>query len=332
MQTVTVFGAGAVGGNVAVKLAAAGKAKVSVVARGEHLKAIQANGLTLVRDGMRTTARFVRATADPGELPPQDLIIVTLKATALPGAAHALAQLRAPGAPVLFLTNGIPWWWAHGLPASHPSAGASLDLLDPDCALRDVLGADAVLGGVIYSPNEVVEPGVIVNRARNHYVLGEPDGSASARLEAVRALFDASGIEVATHPELRREIFGKLILNASGNPVAALTRLTTRERLEDPELRALSARIIDEVMAVGAALGCPLDPDVDIAEQLDPLRAKGVRPSMLQDVLAGRPMEVDAMLGQIQVFARHAGLPCPTLDLVLALVRGLDRHLTQAKP
>ncbi|NYE26310.1 ketopantoate reductase family protein [Pigmentiphaga litoralis] len=331
MQTVTVFGAGAVGGNVAVKLATSGVAKVSVVARGEHLKAIQTRGLTLVRDGTRTTAHVEHATDDASELPPQDLVIVTLKATALSGAAEALARLRAPGAPVLFLTNGIPWWWAHGLPAAHPSSGASLDLLDPSRTLRDRLGAESVLGGVIYSPNEVIEPGVIVNRARNHYVLGEPDGSLSARLEAVRALFAAAGIEVATHTELRREIFGKLILNASGNPVAALTRLTTRERLEDTDLRDLSARIIDEVMAVGVALDCPLDPDVDIDEQLDPARVKGLRPSMLQDALAGRTMEVDAMLGQIQVFARHAGLPTPTLDVVLALVRGLNQHLAQSR-
>jgi 2-dehydropantoate 2-reductase len=327
MTTVTVFGAGAVGGNVAVRLAAAGVADVSVVARGAHLAAIRERGLTLIRDGQRTTVKPAGATDDPAQLPPQDLVIVALKATALPGAAAALAALRAPGAPVLFLTNGVPWWWSHGLPAGHPSGRASLDLLDPGRQLRDVLGADAALGGVIYSPNEVVEPGVILNRSRSRFVFGEPDGSASARLAFAGKLFRDAGMEATETDTIRREVLSKLLTNAAGNPLAALTRLTSRQRLSDPGLRDLSESLIREVLAVSAALGWPLEDSVDVEELVDPVRVNGARPSMLQDVLGGRPMEVDALLGQVQVFARAAGVATPSLDVVLPILHGLDLHL-----
>ena len=327
MTKVTVYGAGAVGGNLAVRLASAGVAEVSVVARGAHLQAIKTRGLTLRRDGQDTTAQMAHATDNPSTLEPQDLIIVTLKSASIPAVAEQLAALRKPDAPVLFLINGIPWWWNHGLPEGHAAAGASTDLLDPDRALRDRLGVEAALGGVIYSPNEVIEPGVILNRARSHFTLGEPDGSSSARMAFVRDLFESANIEVATTADIRGELLGKLVLNASGNTLAALTRLTGRERLSDPGLRALSGDLIREVFRVSAALGWPLEGTVDVEEMVDPARTKGERPSMLQDVLAGRPMEVEALLGQLLVFARAKQVPTPALDVVLVLLRGLDQSL-----
>lgn len=327
MTKVTIYGAGAVGGNVAVRLASAGVAEVAVVARGAHLEAIKTRGLTLRRDGQDTTARMAHATDDPSTLEPQDLVIVTLKSVAIPAVAAQLAALRKPEAPILFLINGIPWWWNHGLPADHPAAGASVDLLDPGRALRDTLGEKAALGGVIYSPNEVIEPGLIVNRTRSRFSLGEPDGSSSARLAFVRDLFAAANIEVSTNNDLRGEVLGKLALNASGNTLAALTRLTGLERLSNPGTRELTRTLIHEVLRVAAALGWPLDDKIDVDAMTDPKRTLGERPSMLQDVLAGRPMEVEALQGQLQVLARLKGIPTPTIDLTLTLLRGLDISL-----
>ncbi|GGX31976.1 2-dehydropantoate 2-reductase [Pigmentiphaga litoralis] len=330
MKKVTIYGAGAVGGNVAVRLASAGVADVSVVARGAHLAAIRERGLTLIHKDQRTTVRPVAATDNPADLPPQDLIIVTLKATSLPDAAPALAALRAPGAPVLFLINGIPWWWSHGLPAGHAASGVPLDLIDPNRALRDTLGADAALGGVIYSPNEVTAPGEITNKGHSRFLLGEPDGTRSPRLASTVDLFAAAGIEVSARTDLRRDIFGKLVLNVSVNPLCALTGLTARERLLEPGIRDLSRTLIHEVIAVSDASGFPVDPDLDIEALLDPERVPDARPSMLQDVLAGRPMEVDALLGQLQVLARYGEVATPALDGVLPLLQGLNRRVTQA--
>ena len=329
MKTVTIFGAGAVGGNVAVHLASAGVAEVSVVARGAHLAAIRERGLTLIQKDQRTTVRPAVATDNPADLPPQDLIIVTLKATSLPDAAPALAAQRAPGAPVLFLINGIPWWWSHGLPAGHPATTVPLDLIDPARALRDGLGADAVLGGVIYSPNEVTAPGEITNRGHSRFLLGEPDGSLSPRLTSVVDLFASAGIEVAARTDLRRDIFSKLVLNVSVNPICALTGLTARERLLEPGIRDLSRALIDEVIAVSHASGFPVDADLDVEALLDPARVPDARPSMLQDVLAGRPMEVDALLGQLQVLARDRQVATPALDGVLPLLQELNRRVTR---
>ncbi|GAA4339992.1 2-dehydropantoate 2-reductase [Pigmentiphaga soli] len=325
---VTIFGAGAVGSNVAVKLASAGVAEVSVVARGAHLAAIRERGLTLIQKGTRTTVRPAHATDDPATLPPQDLVISTLKANSLSAAAPALARLRAPDAAVLFLLNGIPWWWPHGLPAGHPAAAAPVDLLDPDGALRRELGFEAALGGVVYSPNEVIEPGVVQNHTRNQYVLGEPDGSISPRLQQAHDLFAAAGVDVSMQRDLRAELLYKLVINACSNPLCALTRLTAYQRLCDPGLRELAAQVIREVMAASEAMGWKLD--VDIEAETDPARIKGSRPSMLQDTLLGRPLEVEPMLGQMQVLARSVGVPTPALDTITVLLRGLDLHLRRA--
>jgi 2-dehydropantoate 2-reductase len=327
MKKICVFGAGAVGGNVAVKLAAAQAAEVSIVARGAHLAAIVEHGLTLRRDGAQTTVRFAHATDDPATLAPQDLVLVALKSTALPHAAGAIAALRAPDAPVVFLNNGIPWWWLHGLAAGHPTHAASLEPIDPERRLRDGLGAAAAIGAVVYSPNEVVEPGVIVNRSRNAIVLGEPDGSASARLAEIHALLATAGIEATMTGDIRGAVLAKLASNAAGNPLGALTRLTGGQRLSDPGLRDLSAKVTAEVIAVAEAMGWPLGATLDVARLLDPARLNDARPSMLQDVLAGRPMEVEALLGQLQVFARVTGVATPCVDTLLPLLRGLDLHL-----
>lgn len=321
---ICIFGAGAVGSHVAARLAAAGAGDISVVGRGAHLKAIQERGIILRQyGGDEIIGRPAVATNDPSSLPPQDLLIVALKGTALPGVAAALERLLAPGGWAVFLLNGIPWWWPQGLPGNR----GPLTLLDPEGALWNKL-RDRTLGCVVNSPNDLVEPGVVVHVGRRRFTFGEPDGAISERANRTAEVFRHGGMEAVVSPDLRREIWNKLLLNASGNTLSALTHLSPIDLGADPEQHRIMANIMRETLDVAAALGWDLRREVDadqLASRKD--RMPGVRLSMMQDVANRRPMEVDALLGQTQAFAREAGVAVPTIDVILPLLRGLDSSL-----
>ncbi len=324
-MNVCVFGTGAVGGHIATRLLAAQADEVSVVARGAMLKAMRENGLTLRSGGKEITAKPAVATDDPSALPPQDVVLVTLKAHAVPGAAAAIARLLAPQGCAVFFLNGIPWWWRHGL----PGAGGTLPLLDPEGALWAHVRPERALGCVVHSPNEMIAPGVIVHTGPNHFILGEPDGSSSARIENVVEMLKRGGIDARTSGDLRRDILQKLVNNASGNTLAALSRTDLAGLGADAGLCALSINVMHEALAVGAALGWDLRREIDV-EGLARRGKPGQRPSMLQDVLHGRPIEVEALLGQVEAFAQEKKVPVPTIGVILPLLRGLDRSLRAA--
>lgn len=333
---VCIFGAGAIGGHVAARLALAGQAEVSLVARGAHLAAIRSQGLTLRNnEGEQWHARIASATDDPASLPPQDIVLVALKSCALPPSAAAIAGLLAEDGVAVFLNNGIPWWWNHDRPDSQrqeaPDSGRStfLPLLDPDGALWRQVRPERTLGGVVYSPNEIESPGVVVHRskARNQFIFGTPRQASALqrrRLDEVAALFTASGLDGRASADLYEDIWHKLLVNVAGNPVSALTRLGTVERGSDPALRQLSFTLATEIAAIARAMGWAV-PDTLIEEAVAVGKAQSMRPSMLQDVLLARPMEVEALLGQPQAFAQQHGLATPGIDIILALMRGLDR-------
>lgn len=324
---VCIFGAGAIGGHIATRLIAAAQDEISIIARGPALQAMRTRGLTLRSGGAELHAQPAVATDSPSDLPPQDVVLVTLKATsALPAAATAIARLIAPGGCAVFMVNGIPWWWRHGMTAG----AATLDLLDPQGALWQSVKPERAVGCVVYAPTEAVEPGVLVHVGNNYLVLGEPDGGASSRLDEIVAMFGRGGVDARPSPDLRREIWRKLTQNASGNTVAALTRLDLGALGKDPGLCGISIGIMNEVLAVAAAMGWDLRGELDVgaaARRGQP----GQRPSMLQDALAARSMEVEALLGQVQVFARENGVAVPTIDVILPLLRGLDRALQQTR-
>lgn len=319
---VCVFGAGAVGGHLATRLVAAGADEVTIVARGAMLAAMRSRGLTLRSGGTELSAQLRAVTDDPSSLPPQDLILVTLKAHAVPGAASALARLVAAGGSVMFLLNGIPWWWHYGL----AGAGGALALLDPEGALWNKVKPERTLGCVVHSPNDVVAPGVIVHTGPNHLIIGEPDGTSSPRLQDALQVLRRGGVDARESSDLRRDIWQKLALNASGNTLAALTRADLGGQGADADLRMLSGRVIRETLEVAAALGWDLRAETDV-DALTRRGKPGQKPSMLQDVIQGRPVEVEALLGQVQAFARERGVAAPTLDVILPLLRGLDRSL-----
>jgi 2-dehydropantoate 2-reductase len=322
---VCVFGAGAVGGHIATRLLAAQADDIALVARGSTLAAMRERGLKL-RSGDGEIAAVPKVvTDDPSSLPPQDVVLVTLKAHAVPGAAAAISRLLAPQGCAVFFLNGIPWWWRHGL----PGAGGTLPLLDPEGALWGQVRPERALGCVVHSPNEVTEPAVIVHTGPNHFILGEPDRTQSARLESVAGVLRRGGLDARISADLRRDVLLKLMNNASGNTIAALSRTDLGGLGADDGLRALSVAVINEALAVSAALGWDLRQEVD-AEGLAGRGKPGQRPSMLQDVLQGRAIEVEALLGQVQAFAREKGVAVPTIDVILPLLRGLDRALRAA--
>lgn len=318
---ICVYGAGAIGGHVAVRLILSRAAEVSVIARGKQLAAIRERGLTLRRGSPDLTARPAAATDDPATLGPQDLVIVALKAYAVPGEAERLARLLTPDAAALFILNGIPWWWHHGL----AGPGGALPLLDPDGALWTKLGPQRALGCVVYSSNTVTAPGVVTHSGGNQWSIGEPDGSDSPRLRATVNLLKQAGFGAEASPDIRRDIWEKLVLNAAFNPICAITRLATGGVTSDRALTALATGIVEETLAVAAALGWDLRDRITA----DGILAAGGdwRPSMLHDVDNGRPVEVEAILGQTQSFARGAGVATPTIDKVLPQLRELDRTL-----
>ena len=319
---VCIFGAGAVGGNIAVRLLSAGADEISLVARGAQLRAIRSRGLTLRSGGKEITVKPKVATDDPSTLPPQDVVAVTLKAHAVPGAAAAIGRLISPQGWAVFLLNGIPWWWRHAIDTMAGATG-TLPLLDPDGALWRDVKPERSLGCVVHCPNDLIEPGVIVHTGPNHLILGEPDGTSSARLKTVSEMFTRGGIETKLSNDLRRDIWQKLALNASGNTLTALTRVDLGGLGADPDLCALSIKVMRESMEVAAAQGWDLRAEMDV-EKLARRGKPGQRPSMLQDVLAKRPMEVEALLGQIQAFARENSIATPSIDVILPLLRGLN--------
>lgn len=317
---VCIFGAGAVGGHMAARLLSANADEISLVARGAMLKTIRERGITLRSNGKEWHARPKVITDDPSSLPPQDVVLVAVKAHALSAAAPAIGKLLGPGGVAVFLCNGVPWWFRHGM----QGAAGTLPLLDPDGALWREVRPERTLGCVVLSPNEMVEPGVVVHEGAHKLLIGEPDNSITPRLAAVVDMIKRGGMEALACDDLRRDMWRKLCMNASGNTVTALTRNDLAQISADDGLRKIAANIMKETLDVAAELGSDLRGEIDV-EAAARRGRPGQRPSMLQDALAGRAMECEALLGQTQAFARELGINTPAIDVILPLLRGLDR-------
>jgi len=312
---ICVYGAGAVGGHFAAQLAAAGH-EVSVVARGAHLEAMRRNGLTLLKGERRIVAR-VRAAERPADLGRVDHVLVTLKATGLGALAEGIGPLLGSDTGVVFAQNGIPWWYAQGLSGGRPPP--ELARLDPGGRLARAVAPQRVIGGVIYSANEVLEPGVVRNDApqRNMLVLGEPDGSKSGRLAALSAALAQAEVQAPVEHDIRRSVWAKLLINVGSSALGVVTGETVKAVMADPALAELRRRVHEEGRRIAAAHG--VDPEG--APLPPPHQAGGPqhKTSMLQDYERGRPMEIDAILMAPLWFARAAGVAAPGLEALAAL-------------
>jgi 2-dehydropantoate 2-reductase len=315
---ICVFGAGAVGGHLAAKLAAAGH-EVSAVARGAHLEAVKRDGFKLMHGNQEIRGR-VRASERPADLGLQDFVIVTLKATALSGAADGIARLLGPQTAVVFAQNGVPWWYATGLGAGRPRP-PDLSRLDPGGRLKEAISPERIVGAVIYSANDLVAPGVVENHTpgNNMLAVGECDDRASDRIAQLRAALNAADVYSPPAADIRRSVWNKLLLNLGTSTLCLLAGRSVGDMRADPQLAALEKRIREEGSAIARAHG--VDPEKAPARPSGSHASGGIshKPSMLQDYEAGRPMEVEAQLAAPLVFARAAGVATPTLDALIPI-------------
>lgn len=313
---ICVFGAGAIGGNFATRLAAAGN-EVSVVARGAHLDAIRARGLTMLVGDQRIVAP-VRASDRPADLGPQDAVLVTMKSSGLAVLAENVGPLLRADTPVAFVQNGIPWWYGHGLAPGRPPA-PDLSRLDPGGALAKAVGLDRAIGAVVTSSNHVIEPGVVLNISpeRNILWVAETDDRASPRIDALRATLIAAGIASPATRDIRYDIWYKLMANLSGSTVCLMLGQPNTIHATPP-INRLVRRAHAEALAVAAAHGVILDDSPE--QRYGPTRVyPDHRPSILQDYELGRPMEVESIVRAPLAFARSAGMDTPTLDAIEAV-------------
>lgn len=311
---ICIYGAGAIGGYLAGSLANAG-IDTSIVVRGAHLEAIRTKGLTVeTKEGTFTTRPA--ASANPAELGRQDAVLVTVKAPSLPSVAGSIAPLLGPDTPVVFVTNGVPWWYFQSLDDSR-----RLPLLDPGDALRNAVGLERTVGGIFWPASSVPEPGHIrmVSAAGRGTTIGRPDGASTAAMQAIGQAFAAAKLPFAIAPNLRDLIWEKLIFNLSAGPMCVLTTAPVRGVYEEPAAVAASRRLVAEATSLAKAVGARVETDVERIVTMN--TTLGHRPSILQDLMATRPMEIDSLYTVPLQMAAAAGVAMPTLELLAALIR-----------
>ena len=314
---ICIFGAGAIGGYMGAKLAQAG-AEVSLVARGPHLAAIKDKGLTLAEADRDPVNVKINASENPADLGPQDYVIVTLKAHSVPAVVPKMQPLIGRNTTIVSGVNGVPWWYFHKIGTD--LEGTRLESVDPDNTQWDGFGPDRVLGCVVYPAAEVSKPGTIKHIEGNRFSLCEPDGSKSERAVALSQALSAAGLKAPVRPRLRDEIWVKLWGNLSFNPISALTQAPLDVLCTDSGTRAVAKGMMLEAQEIAEKLGVKFP--IDVERRIDGGAAVGShRTSMLQDLDAGRPMEIDALIGSVQELGHLTKTPTPTIDTVLALTR-----------
>jgi len=312
---IAVFGAGAIGGFLAARLAEAGHS-LSLIARGPHLKALRKHGLRLESVDFGSARYDVKATDDPQQIGPVDYLILGVKANALPAIAPLCAPLLNDKTVVVSLQNGIPWWYFHGIEADEPP----LESVDPGGVIAQHLPPARALGGIAYISASVEKPGVIRHTQGARFPLGEPAGGRSARSKAfAQALIDG-GIKAPIRADVRHEIWVKLMGNAIFNPLSALTRKTMQEMVDFPETRELIRRSMEEARETAAATGVQIAFSTE--RRIEGAREAGAhRTSMLQDVEAGRTPELDPLTGAVVELAARKNVEAPSLYAVYAAAK-----------
>ena len=319
---ICVVGAGAIGGWIGAWFARAGH-EVGLIARGGHLDALREKGLTLESGGGRETFR-VKASDEPADFGAQDAVFICLKTYSIAAMLPRLAPLIGADTMVIPAINGLPWWYFHREGGRFD--GARIDCLDPRGEMLAVLAPHRIVGCVVHASAEVVAPGVIRHNGGDRFIVGEPDRSISSRIERLAEAMNAAGFKTEITPDIRTEIWTKLVGNLSYNPVAALTLARMQEINGNPELLALIRALIEETMRVAEAHGVRVPMTVE--ERIGITKALGnAKISMHQDVEKRRPLEVEAIVGAVAELARKAGVATPMIDIVHALIAERARHL-----
>jgi 2-dehydropantoate 2-reductase len=325
---IAVIGVGAIGGFVGTRLAHGG-AEVTFIARGANLAALRKDGIRLIMgDGSEVTVPDVRATDDYAAAGPQDVVILAMKAHQVEAVAPRVPALFGPDTAVVPMQNGIPYWYFHAYPGE--LANSRITSVDPRGVIAEHIPGERVIGCVVYPAAELVAPGVIKHVEGNRFPLGEPDGTSSARVNRVAQCFINGGLQAPVLEDIRAEIWLKLWGNLTFNPISALSRATLAGICQFPLSRALAKDMMLEAQAIANKLGVtfrvPLEKRIDGAE-----RVGHHKTSMLQDVEAGRELEVDALIGSVIELARLTDTPTPHLDTVYALTKLLAKSIDEGK-
>jgi 2-dehydropantoate 2-reductase len=315
---ICIFGAGAIGGVMAGWLAKAGH-DVSMVARGASLEAIRAKGLRIRTNATgEILTTHPRANSDPAKLGVQDYVIVTVKAQSLAEVARAIAPMVGPQTSIVTAMNGVPWWFFDKL--AYGGGKLRLESLDPGGKLAQAMPTEKIVGCVIHCAASVPEPGLISHNMGKKLIVGEPGGKNTARTSRVAEAFSAAGFECVTSGFIEKDFWVKLLGNVSFNPVSALTLATADRMIGDPLMKGYMVSVMREVLAIGRAVG--VDADIDPEARIDMARVLGAfKTSMLQDLEAGKPLEIDGLLTGTLEIARQAGVPAPFTESLLGLVR-----------
>ena len=313
---VCIVGAGAIGGFIGTRLALAGRAQVSAIARGATLAALREHGWRL-QQGAELVRSSARAVERASELGVQDLVVIAVKSPALPAVALAIGPLLGPDTIVLPAMNGVPWWFAQGL----PGLGAEpLQSVDPGGAIARAIPLRQVIGCVVHLSAATAEPGLVLHKMGQGLIVGEPAGGQSDRVQRVADLLAHAGFDVTHSSRVRYDIWYKLWGNLTMNPVSAITGATMDRMLGDPLVRAFCSAAMREAAAIGALIGCAIEQS---PEDRHAITAKlgAIKTSMLQDVEAGRAIELDAIVAAVQEIGQRLRIATPNIDALLGLTR-----------
>ncbi|MDR7003364.1 2-dehydropantoate 2-reductase [Paraburkholderia strydomiana] len=311
-----IYGAGAIGGWMGVKLAQAGH-DIGVVARGATLAALREHGLRLIEGGETQTVR-VRAAEDPTELGVQDLVVVAVKGPAMASVAAHIAPLLGPQSLVLTAMNGVPWWFCDGLGGDF--AGKRLKSVDPDGAIAAAIPGEQTVGCVVHASCLVEAPGVIRHHQGNGLIVGEAAGRPSERVKALTEALVAAGFNASMSDQIQRDVWYKLWGNMTMNPISAMTGATTDRILSDELVRNFVTSIMLEAKEIGARFGIPIDQAPQDRHAVT-LKLGAMKTSMLQDVEARKPVELDALVSAVRELGQLTGVQTPYTDALLGLAR-----------
>ena len=321
MLKVCVVGAGAIGGFLGTRLAAAGETSVAALARGATLVALRDHGWRLQEGATLLQAPAATASDDPSALGPQDLIIITVKGQALPALAPTLAPLIAADTLVLPAMNGVPWWFSDGIAALGPQP---LESVDPGGGIAATIAGRQVIGCVVHASATTAAPGITLHGMGRGLVIGEPAGGRSTRVQALDGLLTRAGFEVTCSQRIRYDIWYKLWGNMTMNPVSALTGATMDRVLDDALVRAFCSAAMAEAAAIGARIGCEVRESPDDRHAVT-RKLGAFKTSMLQDVEALRPLELDALIGAVREIGQRVGVATPNCDALFGLTRLFGR-------
>jgi 2-dehydropantoate 2-reductase len=318
---ICIIGAGAIGGFIGARLAGAGRAQVSALARNATLHSLREHGWRLRQGGVLQTAPLHAASDSATELGPQDLVVIAVKGPALSVVARGIAPLLGPGTRVLPAMNGVPWWFCQGQPGF---GDGSLDSVDPGGTIAAAIARERVIGCVVHIAASSPEAGLVQHGFGNGLIVGEAKGGRSDGVQAVADLLTHAGLEVTHSADVRRDIWFKLWGNLTMNPVSAITGATVDRVLADPLVRAFCSAAMNEAALVGARIGCPIEQTPEDRHAIT-TRLGAFKTSMLQDVEAGRGIELDSIVAVVREIAQRVGIETPNIDALLGLARLFGR-------